>query len=299
MQGLLQTLHPARWVKIMKFQMKLLWRTPAFWLTMGLMCLLSVGVFCLLSLPIYGMEFIAVPSADKMYIGRGKLDVTYILRALLPLVVTLPFADSYFSEKKKNLLPVLLTKYKTPASYYFSKSAAVFVSAALVVFVPFLLNMLLNLIAFPFTSLGEGTNLSTDYAAYYVEPYINNALFPRLLVLHPYLYNILFCIAISGFAGLLGTAAYILSYFVKRSRIWVLVSVFIANNFLTLLSEMVEPKVNFAFFNYLFAYDVSEGKKLWVFFLLLAVVLAVLAVLSRRAVLKLDNVFCEVGGAKK
>lgn len=283
----------------MKFQMKLLWRTPAFWLTMGLMCVLSVGVFFGLSFPYYGRDFISIPAADQMYIGRGGLSVTYILRALLPLIVTLPFADSYFSEKQKNTLPVLLTKYKTPASYYFSKGAAVFVSAALVVFVPFLLNMLLNLIAFPMTSIADYTNLSTDFAVYYVEPYINTALFPRLLVSHPYLYNFLFCVAVSGFSGLLGAAAYILSYFVKRNRIWVLVSVFIANNFLTILSDVLQPKANFAFFNYLFAYDESEGKRLWLFFLLLAAVLAVLAVLSRKAIAKLDNVFCEVSGTKK
>lgn len=283
----------------MKFQMRLLWRTPAFCLTMGLMCLLSIGVFCVLSFPYYGMDFIAVPAADRMYIGRGGLSVTYILRALLPLIVTLPFADSYFCEKKKNMLPVLLTKYKTSADYYFSKGAAVFVSAALVVFVPFLLNMLLNLIAFPITSIADGTNLSTDCAMYYVEPYVTSALFPRLLVLHPYLYNFLFCIAISGFSGLLGVTAYILSYFVKRNRIWVLVSVFIANNFLTMLSGMFEPKVNFAFFNYLFAYDETEGKRLWVFFLLLAAVLTALIVLSRKAVAKLDNVLCEASGTKK
>lgn len=263
------------------------------------MCLVSVTVFCISCLPYYGLDFIAVPAADQLYIGRGTTDTAYILRALLPLIVTLPFADSYFCEKKKNTLPVLLTRYKSTAAYFFSKGMAVFFSAALVVFVPFLINMLLNLIAFPTASVADYTNVSTDQTIYYVEPYITNGLFPRLLALHPYLYNCLFWIAISLFSGLLSVTAYVISYFVRRNRIWVLVSVFILNNLIALASDLCVPKLNFAFFNYLFAFDQSEGKKLWMFFLLLAVLILVVAVLSHKAIAKLDNVLCDVRPTKK
>ncbi len=283
----------------MKFQIKLLWQTPSFLLTMGLMCLVSVSVFCGSCLQYYGTNFIAVPAADQFYIGRWTMDTTYFLRLLLPLIVVLPFADSYFCEKKKNMLPVLLTRYKTAAGYYFSKGTAVFISAALVVFVPFLLNMLLNLTAFPLTSIADYTNLSTDQTMYYVEGKLAAILFPRLLILHPYFYNFLFCIAISLFSGLIGVTAYTLSYFVRRNRIWVLASVFILNNLLEIASSSLEPKRNFAFFNYLFAYDLTEGKRLWVFLLLLAALLAALAVLSRKAISKLDNVLCDVSRKKE
>lgn len=268
-------------------------------MTLSLMCLVSVAVFCISCLPYYGLDFIAVPAADQLYIGRGTTDTAYILRALLPLIVTLPFADSYFCEKKKNTLPVLLTRYKSTAAYFFSKGMAVFFSAALVVLVPFLINMLLNLIAFPTASVADYTNVSTDQTIYYVEPYITNGLFPRLLALHPYLYNCLFWIAISLFSGLLSVTAYVISYFVRRNRIWVLVSVFILNNLIALASDLCVPKLNFAFFNYLFAFDQSEGKKLWMFFLLLAVLILVVAVLSHKAIAKLDNVLCDVRPTKK
>lgn len=279
----------------MKFQMKLLWKTPAFFLTMGFMCLISAAVFCENCLSYYGVNFIEVPAADQLYIGRGTTGTTYILRALLPLIVALPFADSYFCEKSKNTLPVLLTRYKSAAAYFFSKGIAVFVSAALVVLIPFLLHMLLTFIAFPTTSIADYTNLSTDQTFYWE---MATALFPRLLVLHPYLYNCLFWIAISLFSGLLGVTAYVISYFVQQ-RIWALVSVFICSNLLAVVSELCEPKLNFAFFNYLFAYDESEGKRLWLFFLLLAALISVVAVLSHKAIAKLDNVLCDVGPTKK
>lgn len=284
----------------MKFQMKLLWKTPSFWLMLGFMCLFCVGTFCASCLPYYGIEFMAVPAADQLYIGRGTVSQVYLLGVLLPLIAALPFADSYFCEKQKNTLPILLTKYKTASQYFFSKGAAVFLSAVLLVLVPFLLNMLLNLLAFPISAIADYTNLSTDQSMYYVEPYITvNVLFPRLLVLHPYLYNFLFCIAISLFSGLLGVTAYVLSYYVARNRIWAIVSVFILNNLLAIVSGMCEPKANFAFLQYLFVIDSHEGKKPWMFFAALAVLLLAVALLSRRAIAKLDNVLCDAGASKK
>lgn len=211
----------------------------------------------------------------------------------------LAFCRFLFLRKKEEYIAGFVNEIQKHCRLFFSKGMAVFFSAALVVLVPFLINMLLNLIAFPTASVADYTNVSTDQTIYYVEPYITNGLFPRLLALHPYLYNCLFWIAISLFSGLLSVTAYVISYFVRRNRIWVLVSVFILNNLIALASDLCVPKLNFAFFNYLFAFDQSEGKKLWMFFLLLAVLILVVAVLSHKAIAKLDNVLCDVRPTKK
>lgn len=107
----------------MKFQIKLLWKSPAFWITMAFMWLFCTVAFCADCLPYYGMVYMGVPAADQLFIGRGTTGTTHILRALLPLIAAMPFADSYFCEKKKNTLPILLTKYKTALGYFFSRGA--------------------------------------------------------------------------------------------------------------------------------------------------------------------------------
>ena len=275
----------------MKFQFKLLFKRPELGLIMAFMFLISIGTFAVDCIQCYNSNINSLVSSDQHYIGRTTWDLHTVLIALIPLIVSIPFADTYFEENQKNILPILITKYKNTKSYFISKALVVFFSAFLVIFFPLIFNIILNNITFPAETVKDYSNLSTDQTVYYIEEFVSQILFPNLFVKHPQLYNVVFCFALSLFSGLFSVLTYCISFFVKQSRILVLVAVFIINNIITIISDFTDDiGLNIDFFNYLLSYDLSDNKNLIVFAVCTLALLGNIIYLSKNAILKLNNI---------
>ncbi len=257
-------------------QIKLLRARKEFLLSFFCMMVLAVGSFVFNCVRQYGADVTRYLSADKLFLGRyGSNDIAVLLPFLLPLLFVLPFADSYLTDRRHYILPAILSR-ASAKQYYFSKLFCVALSAGAVVFLPFLLNFLLGLIAFPMTSTNYSHfSLSADQSPYYAS-YMKEILFPGLFVDHPYLYNFVFLLLLTAFCALCAVVTYQCSFLLVKNRIVLLCLPFLINNFLILFSS--DLPVNISPFDYLIAFNNAPHKRpfmLAVFFgaLLLAAVL--------------------------
>lgn len=256
-------------------QMKLLRVRKEFLISFFCMLVISIASFAINCVQQYGADVTQYLSADKLFIGRAYSNDFFIfLQFLLPLLFVLPFADSYITDRQHYILPVILSR-TSAKQYYFGKLACVALSTGAVVFLPFLLNFLLGLIAFPMTSTNYSHfSLSADQSPYYTS-YMKEILFPGLFVDHPYLYNFISLLLLTGFGMLCAVVTYQLSFLIVKNRILLLCMPFLLNNFLILFSQYF--MINISPFDYLFSFNNAPHKQpfmLVVFFgvLILAVV---------------------------
>ena len=241
-------------------QMKLLRVRKEFLISFFCMLVISIASFSINCVQQYGLDVTQYLSADKLFIGRAySNDFFTFLQFLLPLLFVLPFADSYITDRRHYILPAILSR-ASAKQYYFSKLSCVGLSTGTVVFLPFLLNFLLGLIAFPMTSTNYSHfSLSADQSPYYTS-YMKEILFPGLFVDH---------------GMLCAVVTYQLSFLIVKNRIVLLCLPFLLNNFLILFAQYTP--VDISPFDYLFSFNNAPHKQpfmLAVFFgvLILAVV---------------------------
>ncbi|MCX4372156.1 MAG: hypothetical protein OSJ58_10065 [Dysosmobacter sp.] len=136
-------------------------------------------------------------SYNKIY---HNADVTLILVQLFPLIVNLPAGLSLSTEQQIGIEPIVIARIGRK-KYLYAKLFATFVTTAIVFSTPFLIEILLNCIAFPLSAAGDFQNLNI-YQTDLVDS-INNYLFPRLYQFSPYIYAICGTVCFGFFAGLL------------------------------------------------------------------------------------------------
>lgn len=265
----------------LRMQLRLLHRRREYIVTFFIMLTISVGAFLFNCYREYGSDRLEVLSAEQLFIGRGDVStLAFILPFFVPLVLTIPFADSYFTDRSSRVLPVLFTRgsYK---SYYFSKMAVVALSAATVIFVPFLVNYILGLIAFPAESINYFGELSSDQSQYYTTM-LRNYLFPELFIKTPYLYHMVCFLLLTAFSALGAIIAYQVSFFIKKSRLLVLCSFFILYDVVVVLSNLLQRNriPNFNPMDYLFAGNTASGKQPWMLGVIFAVMVAAIGILT-------------------
>lgn len=206
-------------------QLKLMFRRKQFIITMTAMILFSVVAFFASCFDEFGRSIVDVHAAKYVYLGSGLGNRLYFVFSILfPLIAALPFADSFYEERKRSTTDFCILRMSNN-SYYFSKLIAVFISGFIIVAVPLLINMLLNFIAFPLESSIIYTNFS--YAESIYPSTLNTILFQSLFSKNMYLYNLLFLFLCSFACGLIAIVVFQFSFFFSRSRIFIISSFFI------------------------------------------------------------------------
>lgn len=233
----------------------------------------------------YGADISYVLSADKLFIGTSYgNDMEIFLIYLLPFFIVMPFADSYINDKQEYVLPAIISRIGGK-KYYYTKLFWVFMSAFFVVCIPFLINYLLCLIAFPLKSENYSYYaLSANQSPYY-SFYLSKTLFQVLFVKNPYIYNLFYLVCLSLFCSLSAVICYQFSYFWNKSKVFFICIPFLINNFLILFSYILP--INISPFDYFFAFNINDNKYYAVFFLYLIVPIIVIAILSPRCINKL------------
>lgn len=152
---------------------------------------------------------------------------------LYPFLIVLPFATSYVEDCKNQLLPVYFSRC-SKKNYYISKLIACFLGTALVIAVPFFLNLLLCNIFLPH-------NNNTWIGEYQLENYYRNLLgtnhlysvkYPKMPLLKiflysPFLYNLVYLLIFSLFSGLLGSFVLSISFWLKKNKLVLFLPVFV------------------------------------------------------------------------
>jgi len=239
-------------------QIKLMLSQKSFRYQLIGLSLFSCAAFIINCISNFGRPITDVPNAYSFFIGSSLSEVFYyIFSVILPIVCVIPFADSYFRDRNKNTLPIIILR-SSPIKYYFSKGIAVFVSGFIVVFICLMLNFLMNFIAFPVSKGCDFTMFSTYYSDFYIKGYwSDNILLKNLFVGYPYLYNLLFLFIISVLGGVYSIIVYNISYYTKKQHILMLSSMFILSNILAIIST-ISNNFNIRIENYCFAFSQFE-----------------------------------------
>lgn len=151
-----------------------------------------------------------------------------IFYLILPMLATLPFADSYFADAKDGFLRSVCIRTKR-LHYYVAKYIAVFLSAFVVITVPLLLDFLLGTLFLPLmqplVTLSQTTVGETQT-------------FPWLFYNMPVVYVLVYTLMAGVFAGLLAVLALAFSH-ILNYRFLVLLAPFIGYMFSSSLFNML------------------------------------------------------------
>lgn len=151
----------------------------------------------------------------------------YLLYLILPILATLPYADSFFSDKKSGFIKNILVR-TSKKKYYLSKYIVVFVTGGIVVVLPLLLNLTLSAMVLP--------SITPEVVASHFL-IRETSMWYGLFYSHPYIYIFLFLLIDFVFSGLFATLALAADIFAEY-RVIALLSPFLIYLFINQLFRM-------------------------------------------------------------
>lgn len=198
------------------------------------------------------------------YAGRDVVDMYHPMRILLlakggrnyhyfillyPIIVAIPAAFSYMYDQDVNEQIYIQTKTGI-RDYYVGKLVATFVATFMVFAIPFLVEIVLNIIAFPNNATGSLSNLSL-YDSTELES-VNRLLLPKLYAHSTYLYAIVLTIVFGIVSGVCASFALAVSMVIKlKYKVFVLlpayVILYVLNNFQYILPQ-IDKTTNYYFY---------------------------------------------------
>lgn len=189
-----------------------------------------------------GQDMLELAHTTKMsLLSRSRAsysaDLALLFQQLYPLLVVCP-AGFVLAKERGTQEHVLMITRMGSGTYYFSKLLSAFVVTAIVFSVPFLVEMLLHIIAFstkPTWDLSYWEAYDTDYIAE-----VRNYMFSGLYIRSPYLYAVVKLFLFALFSGLMGAFSVAISALYRvKYRITVLLPAFLLLNFSIYVSAIV------------------------------------------------------------
>lgn len=137
--------------QMIKFEVKRMLRNPGFYIAMMIGLLISVVHWIVWVLPAArGMDkymsldfaLLYPPNLYNSWICEGNNMYSYLYLLILPILVTLPYAATFFSDVNNHLIEFICTR-ADKREYFYAKFTAVFLSGGIVSCVPLIFNILL------------------------------------------------------------------------------------------------------------------------------------------------------------
>ncbi|MDR2043411.1 MAG: hypothetical protein LBQ15_03410 [Clostridium sp.] len=157
-----------------------------------ILLLMVLGNFISNVLTFQGLDIIQMYHPMKLLLlsynrVNYNADATLLLIQLYPLLVVLPAGFALCKEQRSGQEVFMIARLGQ-FTYKFSKLAAAFLVTMVVFTVPFLMELLLNCIAFPLAATGDLTNMDI-YEPSYIQD-VRNYLMSGLYIDSPYLYTV-------------------------------------------------------------------------------------------------------------
>lgn len=277
--------------KSLKFQFKSLFSSRNF----NAIMILSV-VFAVVPTIVYGLKFHnadinTVPAAYSFFLGSGYVDIfNRIYYVLMPLIVVIPFADSYYTDRENNTIYAILSK-STLKQYYYSKLICVFVSGVIIILIPLMINYLLNFAVFPRESTVEYLNgfgqIQNQLYTAYPDEFLP-IFFYHLFCTNQYLYELVYLLISSAFGGLFAVIAFQISFVYKGNKLLLNCLIFIICNLLSIISSVLPINLNLQ--NYIFAGYAGGGQSYLGFVIILVTCLVCSFLTIPLSIKRLKNV---------
>lgn len=192
-----------------------------------------------------GYDIMALAHTTKMGLLSWNLvgysaDWSMMLIQLYPLLVVCP-AGFVLAKERGTQEHVLMITRMGSGTYYFSKLLSAFVVTAVVFTVPFLVEMVLYIIAFTTKPVGDLSNWSV-YDPNYIDM-VRNYMFSDLFIHVPYLYALVKVLLFGLFSGLMGAFGVAVSALYRvKFRITVFLPTFLLLN-LSVYAEVIFGKM--------------------------------------------------------
>lgn len=194
-----------------------------------------------------GKDLVLYWDATQFYCGSSLHPLWYYFTFLFPILVVLPYATSYITERA-NGTAILLISNMGVRRYIFSKIIVCFIGSFLIIIIPFLINYIFCQLTFPHTN-------NAMFAYYGAEGYdgiltgtyyglrVQNIEIPFLTLYlnNPNLYYILYILLLSLLSGIFGVIILCCSFLIRRGKIFLFLPIFLllrGMNVLTRYSEM-------------------------------------------------------------
>lgn len=186
-----------------------------------------------------------------IYQGRDVLDMyhpmklltlsswsqySYYLMQYYPLLVVIPAGFALFADKQLNHYIFIQTRVGAKA-YYWGKLVVVFLVTFLVFAGPFLLEIILNIIAFPINAVGDPANFGV-YDANYLDQ-IDMQLFSSLYAKSQYAYALVFTLIFGLISGVLAIFTVAVSMFQIRYRIFLFLPCYLLLHLLAYVNQLI------------------------------------------------------------
>lgn len=155
-------------------------------------------------------------------------DTVIILTMLYPFLVTLAAGFSYVKEQQTKEEIYLITR-AGERTYMLTKILSAFFATFLIFTVPFLTELLMNMVSFPLKARGDLTNFSI-YSSEYVEM-VHHYLGSRIYMISPLLYAVMGIFMFGLCSGILAALTVAISFhFSVKYRVFLFFPVFILLN---------------------------------------------------------------------
>jgi len=161
--------------------------------------------------------------------GNLTYPENYLFYLLFPMLATIPFADSFYCDRKSGYIKNVFIRAKK-SDYYISKYIATFISGGIAIIVPLFINLAISSLILP-------SMLPQASAGFFA---INNAsMWGELFYQHPFIFIFLYMIIDFIFGGLFATISLAVG-FIAEQRFIALISPFIIYLFAFSLCNMLK-----------------------------------------------------------
>lgn len=259
-------------VRSTKTQFRIMFRRKEFKCAVFVTLAYSCIAFSFVLMESRGIDLSQIKDANQSICFSQLNRLWFFFSLLYPFLVVLPFSTSFVDDYKNHILPMYFSRV-SKVDYYLSKLFACFLGTTLVIFIPFLLNLILCNAFLPHnhnTWFGEyamgnyyrrllGTNILYN-TAHCEMPFL------KVYLKSPFIYNMLYLVLFSLFSGLLGSLVLSLSFFYKMKKITMYLPLFVMIQFMGVydayrFSSSLEtglPYTNYNILNYIVP-TVSKG----------------------------------------
>ena len=267
---------------VFKSQFRFALRQRIFQIVFGVLLVLVSLNFAKNVLMFQGMDVTNMYHPMKMLtLSYNKVnysaDITLLIVQIYPLLVACPAGLIYAKEKQIGMNTLIEARIGG-LNYKLSKLLAVFCSTALVFLIPFLIEILLNYIAFPYKAMGDFSNLNTYDSEY--RRWVENYAYSNLYVFSPTLYAIVSTIIFGILSGILGMAASAFSMIVhvKYRVIYLLPSFILLNSTIYFWPTFFKFDSEVTWYSYFLLFNDQQKNMLG--FLLVQLILVCFALIS-------------------
>ncbi len=200
---------------ILRYEISRAFKTHGFILALIVGCMCTIIHFSVEVVPLrmkldeymsYGLQMNYPFGVCTSWIGEGSSLYSYIYFFIVPILATLPYADSHYLDLESNFISFILTRVDR-RKLYICKYIGVLTSGAVVSTIPLVLNWILTISVLP--------NIKPE-ATSYLSLLVPKSSMSELYVKHINLYIIVSLFVVAIFSGIIAGVALVISYYSKH-----------------------------------------------------------------------------------